>query len=127
MRGVRVLDLSDGRAGAYCSRLLAMAGGDVVVGEPREGSGLRRTGLVADRDGNELSIAWEYLRANTSSVIVNAGTPLAELTGDFDAVVLDVQGELTEVRAAIDGAHEAHPELVAAVITPYGFTGPKST
>ncbi len=103
-----------------------MAGADIVVGEPPEGSALRRTGLVADRDGNEVWIAWEYLRANTSSVVVDAGTPLAELTGGFDAVVLDVQGELTEVRNAIAAARNAHPELVVAAITPYGFTGPKA-
>ncbi|WP_428115986.1 CoA transferase [Candidatus Poriferisodalis sp.] len=126
MRGVRVLDLSDGRAGAYCARLLAMAGADVVVGEPPEGSDLRRTGLVADRDGNELSIVWEYLRANTSTVIVDAGASLAELADGVDAVVLDVQGELTETQSDIAAAREAHPELVVAAITPYGFTGPKS-
>ena len=126
MRGVRVLDLSDGRAGAYCARLLAMAGADVVVGEPPEGSALRRMGLVADRDGNEVSIAWEYLRANTSSVIVDAGTPLSELTDGFDVVVLDVEGELSETQSDIAAAREAHPELVVTAITPYGFTGPKS-
>ena len=86
-----------------------MAGAGIVVGEPPEGSALRRTGLVADRDGNEVCIAWEYLRANTSSVVVDAGTPLAELTGGFDAVVLDVQGELTEVRNAIAAARQRTP------------------
>ena len=125
MRGVRVLDLSDGRAGAYCARLLAMTGADVVVGEPPGGSDLRRSGLV-DTDAGQVSAAWEYLRANTSSVVVDAGTPLAQLADGYDAVVLEVQGELTEIQADIAAAREALPELVVAAITAYGFTGPKA-
>jgi crotonobetainyl-CoA:carnitine CoA-transferase CaiB-like acyl-CoA transferase len=125
VRGVRVLDLSDGRAGAYCARLLALTGADVVVGEPPEGSHLRRS-CVIDTDGGPISVAWEYLRANTASVVIDPGTSLAELAGDFDVVVLDVQGDLVPTQAAIAAAREAHPRLVAAAITPYGFTGPKS-
>ena len=52
-------------------------------------------------------------------------TSLAELADGFDAVVLDVQGELTEIQTDIAAAREAHPGLVVAAITPYGFTGPK--
>jgi crotonobetainyl-CoA:carnitine CoA-transferase CaiB-like acyl-CoA transferase len=39
---LRVLDLSDGVAGAYCARLFAGYGADVVVVEPPAGSALRR-------------------------------------------------------------------------------------
>ena len=125
MRGVRVLDLSEGRAGAYCARLLAMTGADVVVGEPPEGSRLRQSHLVNTGDG-PASAAWEYLRANTASIVVDPATPLAELTRDVDVVVLDVHGDLTSTQAEITSARDAHPRLVAAAITPYGFTGPKS-
>ena len=34
MRGVRVLELSDSIAGAYCTRVLAATGADVVAVEP---------------------------------------------------------------------------------------------
>ncbi len=44
MRGVRVLELSDSLAGAYCTRVLATLGADVVTLEPAEGSALRRLG-----------------------------------------------------------------------------------
>ena len=125
MRGVRVLDLSDGRAGAYCARLLAMTGAHVVVGEPPEGSHLRRSRVI-DTAAGPVSAAWEYLRANTASVVVDPGTSLAELAGDFDVVVLDVHGDLVSAQAEIAAAREADPQLVAAAITPYGFTGPKS-
>ena len=125
MRGVRVLDLSDGRSGAYCARLLAMTGADVVVGEPPEGSSLRRSRMV-DTDAGPMSAAWEYLRANTSSVVVTPHTPLAEQAGDFDVVVLEADGDLTSTQTELAAARAARPQLVAAAITPYGFTGPKS-
>ncbi|MCY3893618.1 MAG: CoA transferase [Acidimicrobiaceae bacterium] len=125
MRGVRVLDLSDGRAGAYCARLLAMAGADVVVGETPEGSHLRRSRVI-DTAAGPISAAWEYLRANTASVVIDPGASLAELAGDTDVVVLDVDGDLTATQAEIAAAREARSRLVAAAITPYGFTGPKS-
>ena len=44
MRGVRVLEFSDSIAGAYCTRVLAALGADVVTLEPAEGSALRRQG-----------------------------------------------------------------------------------
>ncbi len=102
-----------------------MTGAHVVVGEPPEGSHLRRSRVI-DTAAGPVSAAWEYLRANTASVVVDPGTSLAELAGDFDVVVLDVHGDLVSARAEIAAAREADPQLVAAAITPYGFTGPKS-
>lgn len=102
-----------------------MTGADVVVGEPPEGSRLRRSRVI-DTDAGPVSAAWEYLRANMASVVVDPGTSLAELAGDFDVVVLDAHGDLTSTQAEIAAAREAHPRLVAAAVTPYGFTGPKS-
>lgn len=102
-----------------------MTGAHVVVGEPPEGSRLRRSRVI-DTDAGPVSAAWEYLRANTASIVIDPGTSLAELAGDFDVVVLDAHGDLTSTQAEIAAAREAHPQLVAAAITPYGFTGPKS-
>ncbi len=102
-----------------------MTGAEVVVGEPPGGSELRRSRMV-DTGAGPVSAAWEYLRANTASVVVDAGASLADLAAGFDAVVLDCQGDLAPVQADIAAAREAQPRLVAVAITPYGFTGPKS-
>ena len=102
-----------------------MTGADVVVGEPPEGSSLRRSRMV-DTDTGPMSAAWEYLRANTSSVVVDPSAPLAELAADADVVVLDADGDVTPMQTELAAARAAHPQLVAAAITPYGFTGPKS-
>ena len=103
-----------------------MTGADVVVGEPPEGSSLRRSRMV-DTDTGPLSAAWEYLRANTSSVVIDPEMSLAALIGDADVVVLDADGDLTSMQTELAAARAAHPQIVAAAITPYGFTGPKST
>lgn len=102
-----------------------MTGAEVVVGEPPQGSQLRRS-RVADTAAGPVSVAWEYLRANTASVVVDTGTSLTELARDIDVVVLDVNGDLTSTQAEITAARDMLPELVVAAITPYGFTGPKS-
>lgn len=48
MRGIRALDLSISRAGAYCTRMLAAVGAEVVVGESATGSPLRAAMPVGD-------------------------------------------------------------------------------
>ncbi len=102
-----------------------MTGADVVAGEPSDGSRLRQSRVI-DTAAGPVSTTWEYLRANTASVVVDPGASLDELADDFDVVVLDVHGDLASTQAEIAAVREAHPRLVAAAITPYGFTGPKS-
>ena len=102
-----------------------MTGADVTVGEPPEGSRLRQSRMV-DTDAGPTSAAWEYLRANMSSVVIDPSAPLAELAADADVVVLDADGDLTSMQAEAAAARAVHPRLVAAAITPYGFSGPKS-
>ena len=44
MRDLRVIEVAGGVAGAYCGRLLAVMGADVVLVEPPDGAPLRRHG-----------------------------------------------------------------------------------
>ena len=63
--GVRIVDLSDGIAGGYASKLLADAGADVVSIELRAGDPLRRRGASEssfDADGD--GVLFRYLRTN---------------------------------------------------------------
>jgi crotonobetainyl-CoA:carnitine CoA-transferase CaiB-like acyl-CoA transferase len=123
MRGIRVLDLSISRAGAYCTRMLAAVGAEVVVGESATGSPLRAAMPVGD---SKVSAAWEYLQANKTSRVVDRGTGLTDLVAGFDVVVVEGEGDVGALHSDVVAALEAHPSLVAAVITPYGLTGPKS-
>ncbi len=96
---LRVLDRSSSLAGAYCAKLLADLGADVVVVEPGGGDPRRDDGL----DGAH----WEYLHTSQRSV------PLA-CAGDWephaDVVVRD--------RPATTDA------LVAVTISAFGYGGP---
>jgi crotonobetainyl-CoA:carnitine CoA-transferase CaiB-like acyl-CoA transferase len=56
---LRVLDLSDGIAGAYCARLFAGYGADVIVVDPPAGNPLRRHG------------AWSRLAAGKRSITLD--------------------------------------------------------
>jgi crotonobetainyl-CoA:carnitine CoA-transferase CaiB-like acyl-CoA transferase len=64
---LRVLDLSDGIAGAYCARLFAGYGADVVVVEPPAGNALR---------GHE---GWSRLAACKRSITLNIRTATGRL------------------------------------------------
>ena len=95
VRGLRVVDLSTGIAGAYCARLFAATGGDVVVAEPPGGSPLRVAGPLVDVPGvGAVSPMWEYLGAGKRSVVTDPGDDEAavELLQWADVVVLDHDG-----------------------------------
>ena len=64
---LRVLDLSDGIAGAYCARLFAGYGADVIVVEPPAGNQLR---------GHE---AWSRLAAGKRSITLDIRTATGRL------------------------------------------------
>jgi crotonobetainyl-CoA:carnitine CoA-transferase CaiB-like acyl-CoA transferase len=70
--GLRVVDLSTGIAGGYCSKLLTDLGADVVKLEPPEGDPLRRhsaSGSVG-KDGDPDGVLFRYLHTSQRSVVV---------------------------------------------------------
>ena len=69
--GVRVLDLS-GPIGAYCTRLLADLGADVVLVEPPDGDPLRRIPPFRGDDPNA-SLAFAYYHASKRTIVIDDG------------------------------------------------------
>ena len=61
LAGLRVLDLSSDVAGAFCARLFADNGADVVLVESAAGSPLRSRGPFARLDGAEVSCLFWHL------------------------------------------------------------------
>lgn len=111
--GVRVLDCTRGIPGAYCTKLLADAGADVVKVEPAGGDPLRHwTASHVDlRDGDDGAL-FRFLHTSKRSVTSGdawvAGADLVVECGDVDVAAL----------------RRAHPSLVVVSITPFGRTGP---
>ncbi len=129
---LRVVDFSSGIAGAYCTKLLADAGADVVKVEPPGAGDPWRTWTASDApidppvDPAEGGALFRFLHHGVRSV---QGRP--DDAGVHDLVEsAGVVVESFEVGspdgAALDPAElrTRHPGLVVLSITPYGRTGP---
>ena len=117
--GLRVLELSSGIAGAYCGKMFADAGADVVLIEPEGGDPMR--GWRAPNQNAAAGALFGYLATNKRSVVAEVGSAeLAALLAAADLIVTDLrQGwTLAEMTAA------AMPSAVVVAITPFGTTGP---
>jgi crotonobetainyl-CoA:carnitine CoA-transferase CaiB-like acyl-CoA transferase len=112
LRGARVLDLSTGIAGPYCTKLLADAGADVVKVEPPEGDPLRTWTAAGPGTAPGTGVLFEYLNTSKRSVLTT-DPDLAELAAAADIIVAD-------------GAQPfpRRPHQVAVSISPFGLTGP---
>ena len=108
LTGLRVLDLSSGIAGGYCTKLLADAGADVVKIEPPEGDPLRSL-----NDGR----LFAFLHTSKRGVVVG-DEQFAALASTAD-VIVESDGRLDHAQLS-----EANPGLTLVSITPFGRTGP---
>lgn len=126
MRGLTVYDCTTSVAGAYCSRMFAALGADVVVVESPGGNPLRTAPpwITAGTDGSPpTSAAWAYLAANKRSVVAE-GAALEALVAGGDLVLLSCDGDPDEARARADRLRAANPALVVTVLSGFGLTGP---
>jgi crotonobetainyl-CoA:carnitine CoA-transferase CaiB-like acyl-CoA transferase len=121
---LRVVEISDRIAGAYCGKLLVDAGADVVKVEPVTGDPLRRftaTGAVLP-DGTDaplfsylnsgkrsVTAASDELLARADVVIITSTRPAAIARGLDPQLLLDVS-----------------PRSVVVTVSDFGWTGPWS-
>jgi crotonobetainyl-CoA:carnitine CoA-transferase CaiB-like acyl-CoA transferase len=73
LSGCRVLDLSDGIAGGYLSKLLRDAGAEVVKAEPPGGSPLRSSSANLPADASREAPLWNFLAGGTRSIALDPG------------------------------------------------------
>ncbi|MCC6642304.1 MAG: CoA transferase [Deltaproteobacteria bacterium] len=130
LEGRRVLDLA-GASGAYCGKLLADMGADVVKIEPPGGAPERRTPPCwRDADGTETSFA--FLAANTSKRSVtldlerSAGRDVFLLLAASADLVIETfpPGTLEERGLGYEALRAVNPRIVLTSITGFGQTGP---
>ncbi len=134
LSGIRVLDLGNGVAAAYCAKLLADYGADVIKVEPPEGDPLRLAGPfpgdVPDREtGGGLFL---HLNTNKRGVTLDLSAPgaadtLLALAQRSDAVVESyAPGYLAGLGLGYEALKRANPAIVLTSITPFGQSGPYS-
>jgi crotonobetainyl-CoA:carnitine CoA-transferase CaiB-like acyl-CoA transferase len=130
--GLRIIDLSHGIAGAYCTKVLADHGAEVICIEaPDSGSRLRAQGAwrgdVPDTDTAGLHL---FLNGGKKSVTLDLTTQtgrivLRQLLTQTDILVEDqAPGTLAAHGLGYDDLHGEFPELIYASVTPFGQSGP---
>ncbi len=124
LNGVKVLELGDSVAVAFCGKILAGLGADVLTVEPPGGSRLRRhPPHYQDIPGPDGSVLHNWLCADKRSIILDleqeqGKSILRELLGRNDALV----------RGSAAGQDAAdltvNPKLTVTTISPFGSDGP---
>lgn len=131
LAGVRVVDISQGIAGPYATKLLADSGAEVTKIEPPGGDYSRRLGPFPD-DLPDPERSGLYLHLNTGKrsvtldVSVTSGQViLKKLLAKADVFVA---GERASTLRAwglhYDDLKAEFPDLVVAQVSPFGATGP---
>jgi len=132
LSALRVLDLSDGVAGAFCTKLLAGFGAEVIkIERPGAGDPLRRHGpFPDDLPHREKGALFLYLNTAKKSITLD----IAQRTGAliFRRLVEGVEvvvesfspGYLAELGLGYESLARIKPRLVMTSITPFGQDGP---
>jgi crotonobetainyl-CoA:carnitine CoA-transferase CaiB-like acyl-CoA transferase len=131
LEGIRVVEIADDDpAIAYCGRLLAQLGADVLLVEPPEGSALRSQGPfpngVPDR---EKSASFFALNFSKSGITLNVETPtgrqaLHRLIAERDILIFGPTARcISKLELTPDALLERYPQLVAAFVGPFGYDG----
>jgi crotonobetainyl-CoA:carnitine CoA-transferase CaiB-like acyl-CoA transferase len=131
LNGYTVIDLSTGIAGAYCTKLLADGGADVIKVEPPEGDPLRAwSASEAPIEPGSDGALFSFLAGAKHSVVADPERDVEFINGllaDADAVIWTYGSKVTEHEAFSPASiHRAHPRPTVTSITPFGLDGPWS-
>ncbi len=128
---LRVIDISQGIAGPYATKLLADSGANVTKVELPAGDYSRRLGpFPGDVPDPEKSGLYLHLNSGKRSVTLDVSVPsgqvvLKKLLARADVFVC---GERSSTLASwgltYDALKDAFPELIVAQVSPFGATGP---
>ncbi|OBG70630.1 CoA-transferase [Mycobacterium sp. E3305] len=126
-----MVDLSTGIAGAYCTKLLADGGADVVKVEPPKGDPLRSWSASGTRipPGGDGAL-FSFLAGAKHSVVADPGIEddvelVDRLLSAADAVVWSGGSKVAEHDDFSPTAmHRRYPHLTVMSITPFGLQGP---
>jgi crotonobetainyl-CoA:carnitine CoA-transferase CaiB-like acyl-CoA transferase len=131
LQGYTVVELSTGIAGAYCTKLLADGGAQVVKIEAPQGDPLRRWSASGARiePGSDGAL-FGFLACSKHSVVADPSIAsdialVNDLLASADAVVWSRGSAVAECHAFTPAAlHRSHPHLTITSITPFGLEGP---
>lgn len=118
LRGLRVVEWSQGFRGALCARLLGDLGADVIKIEPPGGDWAREAGLYTALNYNKRGVTVDASDAAELKFALR-------LCGAADIVVESHQpGYLDGLSVGFSALAQLHPGIIVASLTPFGQTGP---
>lgn len=124
---IRVLDLSQGVAGPYCTMHLADLGCQVIKIEPRWGDWGRTMGVQVGKHG---SVVFATLNRGKQSLVIDAQTSagrdkIKSLASQSDILVESFRpGVMDRLELDWQRAHELNPRLIYCSISAFGSQGP---
>ena len=129
--GVRVLELGAQVSTAYCGKILALLGAEVVKVEPPEGDAARRAGpFPGDLPHSETSGLFLALNLNKYGITLDLALPddrqrLRDLTRTAAVVLRDFPDDWP-AGSGPDGEalRQDNPSLILTAISPFGSWGP---
>jgi crotonobetainyl-CoA:carnitine CoA-transferase CaiB-like acyl-CoA transferase len=128
LTGYVVVDLSSGIAGAYCTKLLADGGAEVVKVEPPEGDPLRKwSASGADIECGADAALFSFLACSKHSVVADVqDTDFVDALLERAAAVVWSRGSKLVADPAFSPTEirRRHPHLTVTSITPFGLDGP---
>ena len=130
LTGYRILDLTDSR-GAYCTKLLADMGADVIKVEPPDGDvGRNMPPFLNGEPHPEKSLYFLYRNANKRGITLNIESDegrdiLRKLAKSADVLVENYgPGYIESLGIGYDALQSINPKLIMAGITEFGLDGP---
>ena len=129
---LKVLDLTEGIAGPYCTKLLADFGAEVIkIEKPGTGDLTRSIGKqTGDKQELESSGTYFYLNTNKKSVTLDIRSQegleiLKELIKDSSVLVESFEpGQMAALGLTEDLLKTLNPKIIVTSISAYGQTGP---
>ena len=125
LEGIRVVDLSRLAPGPYCTMLLADLGADVIIVEEPPGAG-----RFVDRDADDRARAFNALRRNKRSLVLNLKDETARrafyrLVETADVLVEGFRpGVVNRLGVDYETLAKLNPRLVYCSLSGYGQNGP---
>ena len=128
---LRIIELGQGVSAAFCAKLFADLGAEVIKVEPPDGEIARRRGPFAgDEPGPERSGLFAYLNTSKYGVTLDAGSDkgreiFTELVTISD-ILIENNSPAWMAEAQLDYKHlqKSNPSLIMTSITPFGQDGP---
>lgn len=124
--GLRILDVSQGIAGPYCTQMLWQQGAEVIKVEPPGGDWGRHVGVM---EGGQSALSISY-NAGKRSLCLDARTEqgravLLRLAGSADVIVQNFRpGVADRLGIGYEALSASRPDLIYVSISGYGEDGP---